>query len=460
MKKMVRGELTVFLSLIFFLLLMLVGAVLESASIQIRKNEKRADAAMATESVFAEYQRDLLEKYHIFALEESYESGEISDEHILNRLRYYGAENMDIDIGAIGYLTDENGREFFRQAVEYQKKKTGFSLVEDALGNYSVWKEKEKLSEEYGKEDRKTSEEMNQVLEEQEEMLSPEQNPLEMLKEMKSDMFLRLILPEQFETSSRKIEGSELPSQRKLQKGYGILYEKEEELQDTIFFNLYLMEHFRNASRKITEGEMKEEGLKYELEYLLEGKDSDIANLDAVARKICNVRFAVNYTYLLSNQEKQMEAEMVAGTLCTLLTVPGIVPIVKHALLLAWAYGEGMADVKTLLDGGKVAFLKSDETWQLSLENLLALKETGIQNGKENQEEGEDYEWYLQMLLLAKAKNTVTMRGLDLIEYNIRNVCAKDFFRADACVTGAKFYMTCPIRRNITYRFPVKYQYR
>ena len=61
MKKMVRGELTVFLSFVFLLLLALVGAVLESASIQMLKNEKRADASMATESVFAEYQRDLLE---------------------------------------------------------------------------------------------------------------------------------------------------------------------------------------------------------------------------------------------------------------------------------------------------------------------------------------------------------------------------------------------------------------
>lgn len=192
MKKMLRGELTVFLSFVFFLLLALVGAVLESASIQMLKNEKRADASMATESVFAEYQRDLLENYHIFALEESYESGEVSEEHILNRLRYYGAENMDMDIAAIGYLTDENGQEFFRQAVEYQKKKTGFSMLESAIGNYSVWKEKEKLTEEYGKEDIKTSEEMDQVLQEEEETLASEQNPLELLKEMKSDLFLSL----------------------------------------------------------------------------------------------------------------------------------------------------------------------------------------------------------------------------------------------------------------------------
>ena len=460
MKKMVCGELTVFLSLIFFLLLALVGAVLESASIQIRKNEKRADAAMATESVFAEYQRDLLEQYNIFALEESYESGEVSEEHILNRLRYYGAENMDIDTTAIGYLTDENGQEFFRQAVEYQKKKTGFSLIENIMGNYSVWKEKEKLTEEYGKEDIKTSEEMDQVLQEEEETLASEQNPLELLKEMKSDIFFKLVLPEQFELSSEKIEIKDVPSKRNIRQGYGTLSVKEEEPQDTIFFNLYIMDHFGNAGKKFTEEEKNKGGLKYELEYLLEGKESDAANLESVARKICNIRFAVNYAYLLSNQEKQMEAEAMAGTICTLLVSPEIVPIVKNALLLAWAYGEGMADVKTLLDGGRVPLVKSDETWKLSLENLFSMKETGIQKESTEQTDGENYERYLQMLLLTKQKNTLTMRVLDLVEYRIRTVLQKEYFRVDACVTGAAFHVTCPMRRNITYQFSIGYQYR
>ena len=40
MKKMVKGELTAFLSLVFILLVSLVGAVLESASIQVMKNER------------------------------------------------------------------------------------------------------------------------------------------------------------------------------------------------------------------------------------------------------------------------------------------------------------------------------------------------------------------------------------------------------------------------------------
>ena len=45
----------------------------------------------------------------------------MSEENILNRLSFYGAENIETEIAAIRYLTDQNGKEFLRQAVEYEK---------------------------------------------------------------------------------------------------------------------------------------------------------------------------------------------------------------------------------------------------------------------------------------------------------------------------------------------------
>ena len=113
MKKMVKGEITVFLSMIFLLLLTLVGAVIESASIQVLKNEKRAAAGRAVESVFAEFQTTLLENYDIFAVEGTYETGHWSEENILNRLAFYGAENMDSEIEKIEYLSDHSGQAFY-----------------------------------------------------------------------------------------------------------------------------------------------------------------------------------------------------------------------------------------------------------------------------------------------------------------------------------------------------------
>ena len=454
MKKTVRGELTVFFSLVFLLLLALVGAVVESVSIQVQKNEKRADAGRAAESIFAEYQRNLLEKYGVFALEEGYESGQISEENVLNRLSFYGAENMDIANVAIRYLTDDDGREFFRQAVEYQKMKTGMSVVEDVLEHQSVWEEKEYLAEEYEAADEKADDDLQQILQSEEQELPDEDNPIELLRTWKSGAFLNLILPNEFTLSEKTLDSCELLSERDHRKGYGTLYEKESESGDTVFFNLYLLEKLGNAmSRK------EDTYLQYELEYVLEGKESDIKNLEAVTKKLCNIRFGINYAYLLTNQTMQAEAEALAGTISILIAAPAIIPAMKQGILLAWAYGEAMMDVRALLEDEKVPLIKTQETWKLSLESLLDIEERGLPIEKKKEETGLTYKEYLQMLLLTKKKEVLTMRALNLVELNISSMDGKSFFKADACITGAKFQMDCPMRRNVHYQFQVSYQY-
>ena len=72
-----RGEVTAYLSLIFLLLITFVAGVMESASIQMAKNYRRADMNRAMECMFAEYQKELLEEYEIFAIDGSYETGSI-----------------------------------------------------------------------------------------------------------------------------------------------------------------------------------------------------------------------------------------------------------------------------------------------------------------------------------------------------------------------------------------------
>lgn len=454
MEKMVKGELTVFFSLVFLLLLSLVGAVIESVSIQVGKNEKRADAGRAAESVFAEYQKDLLEEYGIFALEGSYESGQMSEENVLNRLVFYGAENMDIDIIAIRYMTDNSGQEFYRQAVEYQKMKTGMSMVELVWNKQSVWEEKEYLAEEYEDEDQKMSDELDQILQDEDQEISAENNPIEWLRTLKSEVFLELVLPREFQLSDKTLGSVNLLSERNLRKGYGILYEKESESGDTVFFNLYLLERFGSAVK-----EKESTCLQYELEYLLEGKKNDMDNLEAVTKKLCSIRFGINYAYLLTDQAMQAEAEALAGTISVLVAVPGIIPVMKQAILLSWAYGEAMMDVRSLLEGEKVSLVKSHDTWKLSLENLLNIESNGLPTEGKSENTGLTYEEYLQMLLLTEKKETLTMRALNLVELNISGMEGKSFFQADSCITGAKFQMDCPMRRNANYHFQVTYQY-
>ena len=56
-----KGEVTAYLSLIFILFISFVGGIMESASVQMAKNYRRADMNRAMESVFAEYQKELLD---------------------------------------------------------------------------------------------------------------------------------------------------------------------------------------------------------------------------------------------------------------------------------------------------------------------------------------------------------------------------------------------------------------
>ena len=71
-QRVCRGEVTAYLSLVFILLMAFIGGIMESASIQLAKNYRRADTNRALECVFAEYQKELLEEYDIFALEGIY----------------------------------------------------------------------------------------------------------------------------------------------------------------------------------------------------------------------------------------------------------------------------------------------------------------------------------------------------------------------------------------------------
>lgn len=451
---MVRGELTAFLSLIFLLLLSFVGAVLESASIQVLKNEKRADAGRAAESVFAEYHRMLLEQYEIFSVEGSYESGTMSEENILNRLSYYGAENMELTVEAIRYLTDQNGQEFYWQAVEFEKEKTGASVVEDIVGKLPVLEKQEQEAKECQKENTKTSIELEQMLQENEQELPQEGNPLETVSEIQAEGLLKCVLPKEFSLSQKRIDITQTVSHRSLAEGYGDLEQKADGAGDAIFFNLYLMDYFGNAT------EVKDEtALQYELEYLLEGNATDAENLEAVAKKICGLRFAVNYAYLLTDTEKQAEAAAMAGTLCVLLNVPGLTELVKQAILLAWAYGEGVMDVRSLLAGNRVPLMKSKESWQLSLEGVLNIGEDTESEGMDV-EGGIAYDKYLQALLLLEKKETVSMRALDLIEENMKSVHGQEFFRADTCVTGMKVNVVCSMRRAVRFKFDTVFQYQ
>ena len=401
------------MALLFILMLSVVGALIQSASHQIAKNRRRADILMALESTFAEYHPDLLNQYDVFA-----RLG-CTEDVLNNRLAYYGARNTKHTIKQIQLLADYDGAPFYEQAVRYMKDWLGMEDMGGGTGNdFSA----DSLGNEWSQGELSNSLELKGLLEEENAQLPKEDNPIESVKNLKNKPLLALLVSNQEELSNRSITPETLPSHRTLQKG-SFAQEMKNGTGDRLFFIAYLFEHFSNA----TDGE-RQAPLLYEQEYLLGGQARDQENLEAVCKKIMNIRTVSNYTYLLTDSAKQAEAEAMALTLCSLISLPAVTEVVKHAILFAWSYGESIVDMRALLKGKKVPLVKSSDSWQLQLSNLAALgTEKEIANEKD-MERGLSYQDYLKGLFLLEDTGTLSMRCLDLIETNLH-------IKTDQCMT-------------------------
>lgn len=455
------GEVTAFLALILLLLLSFAGGLMESVSVQTAKNYRRTDMNSAVESVFAEYQKELLETYDLFALEGTYESGSGAEEKVVDRLAFYGAGHMEHSLAGMELLSDENGAPFLRQAEQWVRHRYGIEELEGILGHEMLWAEQEEKARKYEEDEEKVRQELQQQLEENEGELPDDENPLNAVEEIKASPLLELVVPETFQISQRRLEETEsLLTERDLRAGYGGLTEERSEgAAVKAALGIYLGEHFKTA---VQEKELPERSraLEYELEYILSGKQSDAENLEDTVQKIMLFRMAPNYAYLQTDSAKKAEARALAASLCTLLAVPAAAEAVTQALLFAWAFGESIVDIRSLLAGNQVPLLKNAQSWQLGLQNLSGLKDRIKNTEGRNEQDGLSYGQYVQILLFLEDTEKVAVRSLELIEQNIRTGSGASWFYVDNCITKIKIDTVCSLRRGIRYRFSTSFGYR
>ena len=443
----VSGEITAFLSLIFVLMVSFILALTESASIQISKNQRRLDSDLAAFSVFGEYQKELWDMYSVFALDSTYGTGEYDENMLRNRLAYYGATGIAQEITDIQLLTDNGGQAFREQVLAWMEERTGIALVRDLTNLAAGWEEQEVEGQEL-------SEHLNGILTRKEEFLPEEADSL--VHAIQNRM-LELILPREFSVSDKAITLSEQLSVRSRLTGRGSFpaHTGVGGLEEKILFEQYIIEKFSCA----TDQKSQTRTLEYELEYLLEGKERDTENLAAVLKRLLFFRFAANYAYLMSDAQKQSEAELFAAAIAVLLLQPEAVEAIKQMILILWGLGESVVDLRVLLKGERVMLVKTEETWQLQVSSLFELGSTADSEEGADAQEGLDYVQYLQILLFLEDEETLTLRTLDRVEENLRKENGVDSFRADACVTKIKLRNTAEIWNGFTYTFPAYYGY-
>ena len=173
---------------------------------------------------------------------------------------------------------------------------------------------------------------------------------------------------------------------------------------------LYAKAHFKNFLSKVKEDD-KKEALRYGLEYLIAGKESDEANLSSVANRIFGLRTIVWYGYFLTRKDKMAEAEAIAATIASVLALPAAIEIIKYGIVMGWSMDEARKEVKSLLKGDDIP--------------LLPGKSEGVKL---------KYQSFLDSFLVI-ASGKLPIRMVKLIEQNIK-LRYYQGFRADSMYAG------------------------
>lgn len=474
-KKKSQAYLTVYLALTMTILLSLCLILIEGA----RKNAIRLQAECTSEigmnSIMAEYHRELLNQYNLFAIDSSYGTEYGAKANTEQHLKQYVERNLsseDIflskffykdflamslkksELTKVSVYTDNGGTVFRRRAAEAIKSDVGLVLFEEVMQWMQIVESNAMYSQDKGTEKQQADsqidaaieaaeEEREEVDEETGEIIEAHidfENPTIGLDMRRNEGILRWTVKDSASLSTKRLMEQELIMERmkKNAVNQGNFKAEQlsvgEELWERFLFQEYLLRYMGHYH-----AEDESNALLYQMEYLVAGKDCDIDNLRSVANTLCLMREVANAIYLFSDAEKSGEAEALAASIAALILLPEIEPLLKTSILLAWSYAESLYDVQTLLEGGRVPLIKTAETWHYSLAGAL---EGVLQEGAENSV-GLSYEDYLRILMMLANLDTLTGRAMNLVEADIRETPGNSHFRLDCCYdrVEAVFYM-------------------
>ena len=245
---------------------------------------------------------------------------------------------------------------------------------------------------------------------------------------------LSAAVPDGCTVSGRTVDLEEAPSRRELSVGAGVSQTDGSSLLDRQWFISYLCEYLSQAQEMLKDP--REQGyLDYQLEYLIAGGDSDPENLNAVLNRLLLFREGTNYVFLLSHPEFRQKAETLAVVLAGMTGNWGLIKSLEQLILLGWAYGESLVEVRQLLGGYELAALKAEEDWQVSLSGLLSLLgDPGRYDVPAREQKGIGYETCLRMFLVLKSPEELAMRALDIIEGELGSTQECRNLHLDHCV--------------------------
>lgn len=486
-----RGSITVFLALILSLVTALVCTGIESVRMAAARTQILNGADIGLYSLFGQFDREMLKDYDLFLLDGSCGQGSLDLASVYDNFSSYmkpvlkqNSQKLSVVQGgfsAYRLLTDEGGEPFYNQVVQYMKETLGSQGVSLLLDKMKDRKEKTEQAEQAGEQaengdiienydaemeenNRKNEEALAEAeknpeggeLEDGDNVTAPPQkvvNPISIIRRIRKMGILELVIPGNKGVYDGQVQAGTLLSRREKQKGMP-MYEPEKtdtSYTSQILFQQYLMEKLGNYSAP------GKGALKYQTEYILGGKTGDIENLKSVAGRLLLIREGVNMVHLVSDGTKRAQAAGLASAIASAFLIPPATGVIEAAILLCWAFGESILDVRELFDGGKVPLVKSAADWQLSLENLPELL-NGLDSVRRGSEDGMSYEDYLQVLLLGVSREEKITRAMDMIELCVREKGRKNF-RMDSCIVAAEISVDVKANKRKVFNVTRAYGY-
>lgn len=458
-----NAYLTVYLSLVFGIVLSLLFVLIEGAAIGAVRAQSELVADLGLDSVFAEYNREILNQYGLFFIDSSYgtENGGIGvvESHLSDYMAYNMNPDRDLflagestflklrnpylEIEQASCASDENGMVWKAQAVQYMKASCGGSLVSTVKDHIDTVRGNDLMERdvagELAEQKRLFEEALAQegIIEfgaESDEGYSY-QKVSGIIDRLIGGGLVMLVLPDGNDVSGSVMDTGPYFSSRKksgkINRGTG-LHEgakKPDGFIDELIYDEYLMRVCGCFDRP------KDFGLlQYQAEYILYGKNSDAANLRRNVEVLFSLRAAANLAALGADSARKAEAQAVAAVLCTLLFVPQLTDTLAAILLGAWALAESVADVRHLLGGGKVPVIKKSSEWHTGLGNIL----TGNLTGTGKDTGGLTYQDYLRVFLGIMNPDEKMARSLDIVEMDIRQTAGNGQFRIDRCMDSLR----------------------
>lgn len=463
-----NGSITVYLCLTFCVILSLVLTLIASA----RYSAGRAALSCALDeglfSLFSNYDKDLYEQYGLLFIDGGYGTDELNIGAMADETKEYLDEvlspatgifgttpkelyRIDMQESAVtGYTlaTDGDYAPLVEQICEIMSVKLGKDAIKEisglvtensnALDTYgfksedeikeleTTYEENKALADKYKEETKdlegsESQEDTNAV-----EVPDDFVNPIDNITKLSKLGLMSFALPDGDTVSDASFDINNAVSKREKNSGMGLLPEETDGFDKKLMAGLFAKQFFSNY----VSADDGVDGLKYQAEYIINGKAKDSANLKATMTWLCLLRTGLNYMYLMTAADKSAEIYQLALIISAVLLIPEAIELVAQIVRVIWAYAEAMMDVKSLLAGGKIPIYKDAASWQVSLSLFSTMNQS---TQPDTTKRGLDYSEYLLILMYMISEDDLTARTADMIEYNIREEKG-EAFKLDCCI--------------------------